>query len=257
MQDLQTLLQKYELHHIESAILNCVKSSIKLVKHNVEENQIPLGSSKFGGLPDMPEDWAFPKYKNRSLSFLGQFNLKELNPYNTENLLPSSGILYLFYDVVEQPWGFEEDKGCFQVLYFDGDEKELKRKEYPEVTEDYFPIPAFQITYADILTLPEYPEGIEFSEDDQDNYFVMRQELIQPNSDSAHYMLGYPFNIQNDVFDEFDLKPEEAILLLQIDSDEEDLNLLWGDSGILYFCIDKTSLTNLQFDKVLFTLQCY
>ncbi|WHT47321.1 DUF1963 domain-containing protein [Sporosarcina thermotolerans] len=143
------------------------------------------------------------------------------------------------------------------VLYFDGEEKELKRNEYPEVTEDYFPIPVFQITYANILTLPKYPEGMEFSEDEQDNYFVMRQELIQPNNDPAHYLLGYPFSIQNDVFDEFDLKPEEAILLLQIDSDEEDLKLFWGDSGIIYFCIDKTSLTNLQFDKVQFTLQCY
>ncbi|EPD51096.1 hypothetical protein HMPREF1210_02287 [Paenisporosarcina sp. HGH0030] len=231
-------------------------------ENKVKEEQIPLGSSKIGGLPDLPEDWEFPSYNNRSLSFLGQFNLKEIKPYNAENNLPISEILYIFYDVVEQPWGFEEDEGCFKVLYFEGDEKELKRTEYPEETEDYFPLPVFKVTFTNKLTLPEYPEDMEFSDEDEENYSEMRHELIQPsdekgNYEPAHYMLGYPFSIQNDVFDEFDLKPEEAVLLLQIDSDEEDLKLLWGDSGIIYFCIDKTSLANKQFDKVQFTLQCF
>lgn len=262
MQDLQTLLQKYELLHKKSAIVKAARQSIKIVKNNVTEEQIPIGSSKIGGLPDMPGDWDFPKYNNNSLSFLGQFNLKEVKPYDVENNLPSSGILYIFYDVVEQPWGFEEDEGCFKVLYFDGDEKKLKRKQYPEETEDYFPLPVFKVTFTNKLTLPEYLEDMEFSDEDEENYSEMRQELIQPsdgegNYEPAHYMLGYPFSIQNDVFDEFNLKPEEAVLLLQIDSDEEDLKLLWGDSGIIYFCIDKASLVNKQFDKVQFTLQCF
>lgn len=262
MKDLQTLLEKYELLHKESAILTIARQSIKIIKNKVKEEQLPLGFSKIGGLPDLPEDWEFPSYNNRSLSFLGQFNLNEIKPYNAENNLPISGILYIFYDVVEQPWGFEEDEGCFKVLYFEGDEKELKRKEYPEETEDYFPLPVFKVTFTNKLTLPEYPEDMEFSNEEEENYSEMRHEFIQPsdedgNYEKAHYMLGYPFSIQNDVFDEFDLKPEEAVLLLQLDSDEEDLKLLWGDSGIIYFCIDKTSLANKQFDKVQFTLQCF
>ena len=262
MQDLHKLLQKYELFHKKSDILNAAKQSIKIIKNKVQEEQISLGSSKLGGLPDIPQDWEFPKYKNGYHSFLGQFNLKEIKPYDEENILPSSGILYLFYDVVEQPWGFEGDEGCFKVLFFDGDEKELRRKEYPEETDHYFPLPVFKVTFVNRPTLPEYPEDIEFSDDEEENYSDMRQELIQPsdeegNYEPAHYMLGYPFSIQNDVFDEFDLNPEEAVLLLQIDSDEEDMELLWGDSGIIYFCIDKTSLLNKQFDKVQFTLQCF
>jgi uncharacterized protein YwqG len=229
----------------KSDILNAAKQSIKIIKNKVQEEQISLGSSKLGGLPDMPQDWEFPKYKNGYHSFLGQFNLKEMKPYDEENILPSIGILYLFYDVVEQPWGFEEDEGCFKVLYFDGDEKELRRKGYPKETEDYFPLPVFKATFVNRLTLPEYPKGIEFSDEEEENYYDMRQELIQPsdeegNYEPAHYILGYPFSIQNDVFDEFDLNPEEAVLLLQIDSDEEDMELL-----------------NKQFDKVQFTLRCF
>lgn len=257
MQSLNDLLQKHGLLHKEDAILNASRNSIKIGKNNVEEDQIPIGGSKIGGLPDMPADWEFPKYKNGLLSFLGQFSLKELKPYDVENDLPNSGILYIFYDVVEQPWGFKEDEGCFKVLYFDGDEKDLVRKKYPEETEDYFPLPVFHVSFSNMLTLPEYPENMKFSDDEQDNYFLLRQELIQPNNEPAHYISGYPFSIQNDVFDEFNLTPEEALLLLQIDSDEEDLKLLWGDSGIIYFCIDKISLASKQFDKVQFTLQCF
>ncbi|WP_430541066.1 hypothetical protein [Sporosarcina thermotolerans] len=47
----------------------------------------------------------------------------ELNPYNTESHLPTNGILYLFYDVVAQPWGFEEDEGCFGFYTLTGKKK--------------------------------------------------------------------------------------------------------------------------------------
>jgi uncharacterized protein YwqG len=60
-------------------------------------------------------------------------------------------------------------------------------------------------------------------------------------------MLGFPFSIQNDVFEELEYSPEETVLLFQLDSDEEDLEVLWGESGILYFCIDKTSLNKKLF----------
>jgi uncharacterized protein YwqG len=73
----------------------------------------------------------------------------------------------------------------------------------------------------------------------------------------AHYMLGEPLSIQNDVFEELYDRQGEPVLLFQIDSDEEDLEVLWGDSGLLYFCIQKEELLNIEFDKVKFTLQCF
>ncbi|MDM5333887.1 YwqG family protein [Ureibacillus composti] len=262
MKDLQLLLNEYGLLHKESDILNAAKQSIKMIKEKVKEEEIPIGSSKLGGLPDLPQDWEFPKYKNGFHSFLGQLNLQEVKPFDVENILPSRGILYIFYDVIDQPWGFVEDEGCFKVLYFEGDEKELVRKEYPETSENYHPLPSFKVTFVNILTLPEFPENIELSDEDEENYSEMRYEMIQPSDlegeyDPAHYMLGYPFSIQNDVFDEFNLNSEEAVLLLQLDSDEEDMGWLWGDSGIIYFGIDKRSLAKKQFGQVQFTLQCF
>jgi uncharacterized protein YwqG len=96
-------------------------------------------------------------------------------------------------------------------------------------------------------------------EDEEENFWNFRQELMQPEDEEGnvvptHYMLGEPFNVQNDVFEELYDNAKEPVLLFQIDSDEEDLDVMWGDSGLLYFCIEKEELLRKQFDKVTFTL---
>lgn len=45
-------------------------------------------------------------------------------------------------------------------------------------------------------------------------------------------------------------------LLLQVDSNEEDCGMMWGDVGRLYFWIRKQDLENKKFDKSWFSLQC-
>lgn len=44
-------------------------------------------------------------------------------------------------------------------------------------------------------------------------------------------------------------------LLLQIDTDD-DLDIMWGDCGRIYFCITKQALETRDFDSVWLTLQC-
>ena len=124
--------------------------------------------------------------------------------------------------------------------------------------------------------------GIELNEEELDNYFEFRGSIMQQvrrveseeesSAHPMHYMFGEPFNIQNNVFEdiiyydneekidwdskEIKQKRNEMVLLFQMDSDD-DLDVMWGDVGILYFCIDKHDLQNEQFDKAKFTLQCY
>ena len=258
-------LERFNLHHKKAALLKIAASSIGITKEKTNEKDIKLGSSKFGGTPDLPAHLSFPKYENGYLSFLAQINLSEAKSYDKENLLPETGILYFFYDIINQPWGMDkEDKESFQVFYFDGDARELSRTPYPEITEDYNPLATYKITFTDILTYPEELNGLVLTEDELDNYFEFR-ESRQPR----HYMLGEPFNIQNNVFEEIiyyeneaeadekiKLKSRELALLFQMDSDD-DLNLMWGDSGIIYFCIDKKDLETKAFSNTKFTLQCY
>lgn len=263
MQNIDKLLHEHELFHKKTEIISSMKNSIRMEKVEVDEKLIPIGTSKIGGLPDLPDGLEFPRYEKGYLWFMCQVNLKEAKPFDKDNLLPNSGILYLFYDAYEQPWGFEEDEGCYKVLYFDGDMSELKRRDYPEESEDYYPLDSYQVKFNNMLTISESPENLIFdNEDEEENFWNFRQELMQPedvegNILTAHYMLGEPFNAQNDVFEELYDNAGEPVLLFQIDSDEEDLGVMWGDSGLLYFCIQKDELLRKQFDKVTFTLQCF
>ena len=265
MMNIDATLEQFNLLHKKAALLKIAASSIGITKEKMDEKDIQLGSSKFGGMPDLPTNLSFPKYENGYLSFLAQINLSEAKSYDKENLLPETGILYFFYDIVNQPWGMDkEDKESFQVYYFDGELRELSRTPYPEITEDYFPLPTYKITFTDILTFPEDLNGLDLTEEELDNYFEFR-EIRQPR----HYMFGEPFNIQNNVFEEIiyyeneaeadeniKLRSRELVLLFQMDSDD-DLNVMWGDSGIIYFCIDKEDLENKAFSNTKFTLQCY
>lgn len=263
MQKIEQLLNEHDLSHHKSAIIANLKNSIKLNKIKIDENDIQLGSSKIGGSPDLPAGWEFPRYEDDYLTFMLQVNLSEAKPYDKDNLLPESGILYLFYEVMEQPWGFEEDEGCFKVLYFDGDMGELERKESPSSRTEFGAIPTFQLSFEQMVTLSENPANLDFSdEEEEENYFNLRQELMQPEDEDgnvipAHYMLGEPMNIQNDVFEELFEDGIEPVLLFQVDSDEEELGVLWGDSGMLYFCLEKEDLKEKRFDRVAFTLQCF
>lgn len=263
MQKIEQLLNEHDLSHNRSAIIANFKNSIKLTKIKIDENDIPLGSSKIGGSPDLPPGLEFPRYEDNYLTFILQVNLSEAKPYDKDDLLPESGMLYLFYEALEQPWGFDGDEGCFMVLYYDGDLGGLERKKSPSSSTEFVAFPAFQLSFETIVTLPENPEYLDFADDDEEaNYFDFRQELVQPEDRDgkvvpAHYMLGAPLNIQDDVLEELFEDGKGPVLLFQIDSDEELADVMWGDSGMLYFCMEKEDLIEQRFDRVRFTLQCF
>lgn len=166
-----------------------------------------------------------------------------------------------------------DDHDAYKVLYFDGDVKELKRTPYPKKTEDYSPLPSYKINFEEIFTFPEEFDGGEFNEEESENYYEFRGSVIETSHENElstypmHYMLGEPYNIQNHVFEEivyyehkekldwYSKEVNEAskqmVLLFQMDSDD-DLNVMWGDAGIIYFCISQHDLQKQNFDKTKF-----
>ena len=85
-------------------------------------------ASKIGGKPDVPKDFEWPVYegkdfedirKERPLSFIIQINLKDVAPYDKEELLPKQGILSFFYEMRSMDYGYDPaNKGCAKVYYF-------------------------------------------------------------------------------------------------------------------------------------------
>lgn len=87
--------------------------------------------TKIGGKPDLPPDFEWYYYEgedfngvteNRPLSFIAQINCAEIKPYDKDDLLPDTGMLYFFYELGTMTWGYSpEDKGSARVFYYDGD----------------------------------------------------------------------------------------------------------------------------------------
>lgn len=114
--------------------LGKVSIELKLSEKNVEN--FPIGKSKFGGCPDLPDGFEWPYYEginyedkieNRPLAFLAQINLNDVKKYDIDNLLPERGMLYFFYEMEAMTWGYKpEHRGSARVYYYDGDLCDLK-----------------------------------------------------------------------------------------------------------------------------------
>ena len=264
-------------------VVPCVSFSLEPV-----QGVIPVGTSNLGGAADLPAGFAWPANKSRPLDYLLQVDLAEASRHDSSGLLPRSGLLSFFYDLQEQPWGYDpKDLEGFCVVHTPPNTS-LQHRTGPH--PDYA-LQEFRLSFSAGLTLPvlgsrDY-ERLETSAALTDNerhaYSVFASQLSkgpnQPQGGSRHRLLGHADNIQGDMQLEAQLvtnglycgnpsgysdprarslEPgaDEWVLLLQLDSDDGS-GLMWGDCGRLYYWIRRPDLAVLRFDRVWMTLQCF
>lgn len=269
------------------------KNSVEL--KIAKKEKYKLGATRFGGQPDVPPDFVWPTYegespfddeiKDRSLTFLAQFNCEELAQYDIEHLLPDHGLISFFYETDTQCWGFDpKDKGCARVYWFE-DISALSAANFPADMEEDFKFPMVKIKLAPKTSYPSWADFNEVfpDEEDDDAFNDAWEELTGDDTEERSQLLGWPDVIQNSMFEECDLVtqgyylgsdwnkiPKEArqraketacdrwMLLLQLDTVEcGDFELMFGDCGHIYFYITKEDLTARRFDRVWLILQCY
>lgn len=230
-----------------------IKKATKLI---VEKPSRPPENSQlkshFGGQPyfEMNEEW--PKTKTgKHLDFIFQV-------FNTgDNGLPDNlKLIQFYYDFEEFPW--DSDSDGWLVKYYDKiDENNIKMISRPSELDK----PKYcDLTFQQIDSLPDW-EGIEvhsfnasklsciLNEDEPwENYRKACEDLIG-ELDYQSQIGGYPKWVQGESTPH---KPDgEAMdLLFQIDS-EENADIMWGDSGLIYVFYDKET------KRTEFTLQCY
>lgn len=266
---------------------NMKKNAIKLDFKLDCNRRIPIGTSKFGGSPDVPKDFEWFYYqgedfngetRNRPLSFLAQINCEEVNQYDEDKLLPSKGILYFFYELSTMTWGFDpSDKGSAKVFYFDGDMTELSRADFP----DDYKLPEIPLDFSKKYDLPSYEEFNELHDyDNWDEYDEARVLKGYEQEETISKLLGYGDVIQNGMRLQCEevtsgincggipeIAPEQLEqlkknctqwqLLFQLDTvTAGDFELMFGDCGRIYFYIKKDDLKNHKFDDCWLILQC-
>lgn len=252
---------------IADVIVRESRSSIRMTPHAVEhEDLLPLGSSKFGGWPDLPPGYEWPRCDGFPLSFVAQINLADVAQYDVERLLPTTGILMFFFD--HEHWFSTQwqPPEMWRVMYFAGDHRTLKRTVMPSplpIMLDSWPHPPCFLTYAREITLPHCDSYNQWTRDlfkpvapltrDEINaYFDIQMRLSGIAGLKYHFpihrMLGYADPVQND------LHEDDKILLLQVDTDgppETD----WGDTGRVYYFVDREALSKGDVSTIRFEVQ--
>ncbi len=280
---------------IEKIFETLKKNTIEVVFGDIGSAVLAKGVSKFGGKPDLPANFQWKYYttetysdetkKPRPLAFLLQLNCEEISPYDSEKLLPDKGMLYFFYELESQKWGFDpNDKGCAHVFYYEGAVDSLVSSELPQSLPDNFVMPEIPLTFKNRDDVPDWSEYAEHNETDEnyEEYGQAREKLIGDGEYITKF-LGYADIIQSEMLlecemtcglnkytgngflemtdDEKKLLTKNALewtLLFQLDTVAKgDFELMFGDCGRIYFYIRKNELRDRNFENVWLILQCY
>jgi uncharacterized protein YwqG len=249
------------------------------------------GASQLGGRPTMPAEWSWPEWNGRPLQHLARIDLQELASARSASSglkLPGSGQLHLMADALGQGWGFDPaHRGSFFAAIVSSEEA-VSEREVPTGIEDEgyrveLEVPVRRVRPVAELVLPDpLDDGLRRLLDDAqfDRYFEVRDQIDSELFDGAarHRLFGRPDLIQNPMELECQLAsngvyvggPEGYVtpaakrlaagardwgLLAQIDSDE-DLGLMWGDLGRIYWWIRHQDAAAGRVDRCWGILQC-
>ena len=272
-----------------NALAPLAKNSVQISLDIQDEEDIPLGSSKFGGHPDLPSDieWFRMDLVDIPMSFIAQINFAEVAPFDLDHKLPDRGMLYFFYDCSPDgmPWGFNpEDDHGWKVYFYDGDPAALSRKDAPadlEEDDNGILFGSARMCFEAVMELPstesDLTNNLDFPDDEdlQDQYW---EWLDENGSEICNKLLGHADPVQSGMEleceyvthkincgtpDGYKIAKSKGLdknaarwnLLLQVDSNE-DIGMMWGDMGRLYLWITTEDLAARNFENSWLILQC-
>lgn len=273
------------LSNLESIIRNSVQFTRC-------DGAVKLGASKVGGRPHLPKNFRWPYFKGenydgevakRPLSFIAQFNLAEIAEYDKDGVLPHSGMLYFFYELETMCWGYDpDDDGCARVYYSDAEPDELSVTEFPFDLGGDKAIPEAAVDFSAVKNLPSFEEyysayggDIDFKE-----YEAAAESLgidTERDGSAVFKLLGYADLMQGSIIEECEMvsegiycgkpaklnekklksikeKSRDWVLLAQFGTLSDDV--MFGDSGAIYYYIRRQDLERRDFDSIHLSLQC-
>lgn len=273
------LIHEFELSGVSDYLIAAARPIINLTLAEKEDYQ-HTGNSRVAGDPDLPSGFVWPMTAGGGpMTFIAQLDLDAINPQDTQQLLPSTGILYFFMGDMEQARNI-----AHQVIYV-ADKTGLQRTPAPDTTilekEERFT--GYRLESAAAIMPPNYAyaDYDQLSEDEMDALDDLCMHLTEGagriggyadgqhddhNIAAAMYLVAgkpydyFPKNARNTLLQHFkgnQQAVEEAIddmtLLLQIDSDRN-VGFCWWDAGCIQFMMSKKALRAREFDSTYLTL---
>ena len=256
---------------VESLTASAAVPAIHLI------GQEAVSRSHLGGTPELPPDFVWPSHQGKPLSFLACLELAQLHQALRIDWLPPNGALLFFYDLKNHPWGYDpKNRDSWSVVHL------------PEGGPDWvvpktqsISLPRLNVRPKCIRTLPSWERepilALSLTDEESDLYLDLTDK---PYGDAAQHQIGgFPSPVQGDEmelqcqltshglfcgdstgYNSPEAQPLKAgaadwRLLLQIDSDD-DLEVMWGDLGKLYFWIQESTARQADFSNAWVVLQC-
>jgi uncharacterized protein YwqG len=247
---------------------------------HVDKTDLP-SLSHFGGEPNLPDDISWPELRGEKLGFLARLSLTEIRQAYAVSWLPMTGALLFFYDMVNQPWGYDpKDRGGSVVLVVpDLAQKVAPLDLGPEGTTS--PFPHRNIAFNRIDVFPGSQRAavrqLQLSDTEVDEMAELEDAVF--DSKPKHQISGFPSAEQNDMMElecqlvtnglycgdssgykdpraeELGRGADQWKLLFQFDTDDE-LDNMWGDAGLIYFWVEERAARSGDFSNTWLVLQC-
>lgn len=198
-------LEKFGLRKHRDWIFQWTRPIVGIETSKRPEKDLPVGTSKFGGLPDVPDGFQWPTCSKGPLGFAGQINFSEIrNSQATARFhLPKSGLLLVFAfsdaetgiqpGVIEEVNGkYQETEGLTQIVFVPGDAKLHRHRPKVELNEINDILPAYALRMVDSLDLPRADDVTENEKiiDDIDQIYK-KDKLRYRINESSHWLMGY------------------------------------------------------------------
>lgn len=253
--------------HYTELLKSFSRDAIQISLAQDDNAPLPTGCSKYGGRPDVADDFQWPHDNSGyPLSLLLQIDCADLAFLDREGLLPTSGHLYFFYELSEMRR--DGKKNSVRVIYNDKPSSQLHPLDYPVNLDKHYQLQECRLQFSQRTSFPcpeEVGHLIHKRVKTIDNIELevatdRLEEKYCPESEGIGNMLGYAFLIEKPIVKDL----SDHVLLLQLDSseywEEDDKTpheLQFGNGGCIYFYIKREDLLARRFDNIKFALQCY
>ncbi len=238
--------------------------------------------SHLGGVPDLPAGVDWPERQGARLGFLARLSLSEMRRAHPIDWLPHDGALLFFYDLDQQPWGFDpKDRGSAVVLRVP-DLPEPVAQPDARTKGHESTLPHRNAAFRRIDTIPslerDAASALELSDKESDLYIDLANNAFQ--GAPQHQVAGFPSPVQGDGMELECQSVSNGLycgdgkgyadprvgalmagaanwrLLLQFDTDD-DLGVMWGDAGVVYYWVEAPAALAGRFENTWLILQCH
>lgn len=259
---------------LEPKVAPLARPAIQLIK-TTESTR-----SWLGGKPKADTaQFQWPCHNEKPMAFLAQLDLSELAAAHRFDWLPDQGSLLFFYVYEEEKmvWGHDpKDSDHWRVILAENPGAEIN---FPKNLDRDFRFNPLHISAHKVDVLPrigsDEVNALKLSDEESDVY---DNYTNSEGETPLHQAGGFPFPIQENsmdldcqmIFNGIEWQTQEEYenakakaepdkkdwrLLFQMDTDD-DLGVMWGDCGFIYFWIREQDARNKQFDNAWLILQC-